>query len=248
MTSFIALVVPMAAVAAMLAAALPGGAQAAPQEGSGRAPRIVVGGSGTTKAPPDVAYVALGVITSGKRAQEASQANAAAADKIMAALRKQGIADKDIQTAGYSVQPVYRNNDYSKGIDGYQVSNVVRATVRKLGTLGAVIDAGLDSGANNIQGVSFGLEKRDDAEERALTAAVHEARRKAETMAKAAGVRIMRVMEISTVYEGRPVPLMGGFAAEAMSARVATPVSPGELDVTANVTMTFGIDEIPHPR
>jgi uncharacterized protein YggE len=247
MTGLIA-ALPITIALATLLCAIPADAQAA-QEGSARIPRIVVTGSGTTKASPDVAYVALGVVSSGRRAQEASQANAAAADKIMAALRKAGVAEKDIQTANYSVQPVYRNNDFSKGIDSYQVSNVVRAAVRKLDSVGAVIDAGLDAGANNVQGVSFGLENRDAAEERALTAAVHEARRKADTMAKAAGVRVTRVLEISTAYEPRPIPMMaGGFRGEMAAARVATPVAAGELDVTADVTMTFSIDPLPAER
>lgn len=240
MTNILIAATAVFAVAGSLFAALPASAQAAP-EATPRAPRIVVTGMGTTKATPDVAYLSLGVITTGKRAQEASQANAAAADKIMAALKKSGIAEKDIQTSNYSIQPVYRNNDFSKGIEGYQVSNVVRATVRKLATLGNVIDAGLDAGANNVQGVSFGLEERDAAEDKALVAAVREAKRKADVMAKAAGVRILGVLEISTVYEGRPIPMMAGFGGEAAMAKVATPISPGELDVTANVTMVFSI-------
>jgi hypothetical protein len=240
MTNTFVVITALLAGAGPLFAALPAFAQAAP-EPAPRPPRIVATGTGTAKANPDVAYVSLGVITSGKRAQDASQANAATADKIMAALKKSGVAEKDIQTSNYSIQPVYRNNDFSKGIEGYQVSNVVRATVRKLASLGNVIDAGLDAGANNVQGVSFGLEERDAAEDKALDAAVREARRRADVMAKAAGQRILGVLEISTAYEGRPVPLMAGFRGEAAMAKVATPISPGELDVTATVTVVYTI-------
>lgn len=240
MTNTLVVIAALLAGAGSLFAALPAAAQAAPDPAP-RPPRIVATGMGTAKAAPDVAYVSLGVVTTGKRAQEASQANAAAADKIVAALKRAGIDEKDIQTSNYSIQPVYRNNDFSKGIDGYQVSNIVRAAVRKLSSLGNVIDAGLDAGANNVQGVSFGLEERDAAEDQALTSAVKEARRKAEVMAKAAGVRITGVQEISTSFEGRPVPMMAGFAGEAAMAKIATPISPGELEVSANVTMVFTI-------
>jgi len=228
----------LAAAVILFCASLP----AASQEATPRSPRITVTGSGIVKASPDTAYVALGVITTGKKAQEASQTNAAASQKVMAALEKLGIAEKDIQTSNYYVQPITDPRDGTK-INGYQVSNVVRATVRKLENVGKAVDAGLDAGANNVQSVSFGLERRDAAEEQALTAAVKEARRKAETMARAAGVRIVSVLEISTAYEGRPMPMMAGFAGEAAMARVATPISAGELDVTANVTMVFTISQ-----
>ena len=120
------------------------------------------------------------------------------------------------------------------------MTNVVRATVRKIANVGKVLDAGLDAGANNVQGVSFGLEKRAPAEETALTEAVREARRKAEAMARAAGVRLGSILEINSAFEGRPMP-MAGFGGEMAMARVATPVSPGELDVNANVTLIFAI-------
>ncbi len=207
-----------------------------------RLPSLVVTGMGTVKATPDIAYVTVGVTTSGKRAQEASQANAAATEKVVAAVKLQGIAEKDIQTSSYNVQPVYREGNFARGIDSYQVSNLVRATVRKLAAIGKVIDSALDAGANNVQGVSFGLENRDPAEERALTQAVKEARRKAEIIARAAGVEIRGIQEIDSSNQGRPVPLYGGFAGEAMSARAATPISPGELDVTATVTIVYRIE------
>jgi uncharacterized protein YggE len=239
MTNTLISVAALIAVAGSLLAAIPTVAQGA-AEATPRIPRMIAMGTGSVKATPDVAYVSLGIITSGKRAQEASQANAAAADKIVAALKRAGIAEKDLQTSNYSIQPVYRNNDFSKGIDGYQVSNVVRATVRKVGSIGNVIDSGLDAGANNVQGVSFGLEENGPAEDKALASAVKEARRKAEVMAKAAGVRITGVLEISTAYEGRPVPMMANLGAMSR-AEAATPIAPGELDVSANVTMVFSI-------
>jgi uncharacterized protein YggE len=230
----------VAVVAVLLFASVPAAGQAAQPEATPRTPRITVTGSGSAKASPDVAYVSLGVTTTGKRAQDASQSNAAASDRVTSALKKMGIAEKDIQTANYYVQPVTDPRDGTK-ITGYQVSNIIRATVRKVENVGKAVDAGLEAGANNVQNVSFGLEKRDAAEAEALTAAVTEARRKAEVIAKAAGVRIVSIQEISTSYEGRPMPMMAGFGGEAAMARVATPISPGEMEVAANVTMVFQI-------
>ena len=201
---------------------------------------LTVSGSGEAKAAPDVAYVTVGVVTQGKQAKEAAQANAATTQKVMEALKKLGIVEKDLQTSNFSVQPLYENRpDREPVIVGYQVSNQVRSTVHKLGDVGNVIDASMEAGANNVQGVSFGLEARSEPESKALAEAVQEARRKAETLAKAAGVRITGVAQI---HEGgySPRPLMETGATFA-AARVATPISPGELNVNANVTVVFNI-------
>jgi uncharacterized protein len=201
---------------------------------------LIVRGQGEVSARPDVAYTTVGVITEGKRAQDASQANAAGTQRVMEALRKQGIAEKDIQTSNYSVQPRYENRPNREPvIVGYQVSNQVRATVRDLTKVGPVIDAALEAGANNIYGVSFGLQDRARFTADALTEAVQEARRKADTLARAAGVRILGIAQIQEGTTAR-LPIVQEqmeFAARA----AATPISPGELTVNAAVTITFNI-------
>jgi uncharacterized protein YggE len=203
-------------------------------------PSITVLGSGESHARPDVGFVSVGVVNDGKTAQETSAENAKQTQQVVAALRKAGVAEKDIQTSGYSVQPIYKNNDYSQGIAGYRVSNNVRAIARKLNTLGSLIDIALEAGANNVQGVGFGLEKRQGAEDEALIEAVADARRKAEIIARAAGLRIVGVREISAAPNQGPRPMMamesfrGGMAA-------ATPIQPGELDISAQVTAVFDI-------
>lgn len=202
---------------------------------------LTVTGTGEAKASPDVAYVTVGVITEGRRAQEAAQANAALSQKVMAALRKLGIAEKDLQTSSFSVSPRYENRPNREPvITGYQVSNQVRATVRKLNQVGDAIDSALDAGANNVQGVYFGLEARSKPESEALAQAVSEARRKADVLARAAGVRITGVAQIHEGSGPRPVPLVEG-RMEMMSARAATPVAPGELSVSATVTIVYSI-------
>lgn len=200
-----------------------------------------VSGVGEARSNPDVAYVTVGVITQARKAQEAARANAEATQKVVDALRRQAIAEKDIQTSNYSVQPMYENRPSGNpAIIGYQVSNQVRATVRKLNTVGSVIDAALDAGANNVHSVYFSLEERAEAEAEALTKAVQDARRKAETLAKAAGLRIVSVLQINEGGAYRPVPMLE--ARMDMAAGVGgavTPISPGELTVTANVGMVF---------
>ena len=205
---------------------------------------LTVTGSGESNTAPDIAYVSVGVVTTGKKAQDAAQANAAATTKVVDALRRIGIAEKDVQTSGYSVNPNYepqpRANEGPR-IIGYMVSNNVRATVRKTADVGKVIDAALEAGANNVHGVSFGLDARDKAEGEALTAAVTEARRKADTLARAAGVRITGVVQLQEGAVYRPMPMMETAMFRAGARDAATPISPGELTVSANVTVVYAI-------
>jgi uncharacterized protein len=223
--------------AAMATTAL---AQAPDNAASRERNTLVVRGDGEVMAKPDVAYATVGVITEGKRAQDAAQANTALTQRIIDALRKQGIAEKDTQTSNYSVQPRYENRPNREPvIVGYQVSNQVRATVRDLVKVGAVIDAALEAGANNVYGVTFGLQERERYTSDALTAAVQEARRKAETLARAAGVRLLGVVQIQEGGSVR-VPMLQDrmeFAARG----AATPIVPGELTVNASVTVIYNI-------
>jgi uncharacterized protein len=205
-------------------------------------PSITVLGTGESQSRPDVANVSVGVVSDGKNAQEASSINANQTEQVVSALRKAGIADKDIQTSGYSVQPVYKQGNPAEGIQGYQVSNNVRATVRKLDSIGKVIDAAIKAGANNVHGVGFGLEKREAAEDGALKEAVENARRKADVIARAAGLRITGVREISSApQEPRPMMMMEASFSRAAS---ATPISPGELTITAQVTVVYDVAPI----
>lgn len=231
----------MGCVAVVLA--MPAAAQEVAAAPAPRPNTISVSGSGESRATPDVAYVTVGVITEGARAQEASQANAAATEKVMAALRQQGIAAKDLQTSNYSVQPRYDNRPNGQNkIVGYQVSNQVRATVHMLDSVGTVIDTALDTGANNVMGVGFGLEKKERAESEALVQAVQDAWRKADTLARATGSRIMGVYEIHEGALARPVPM---FEAGVAMARAATPISPGEMTVDAEVQIVYTIQPGP---
>lgn len=205
---------------------------------------LSVTGTGESMAAPDIAYVTVGVVTTGSKAQDAAQANSAATTKVTAALKRLGIADKDIQTSDYAVMPQYDQQPRREGprIIGYQVSNNVRATIRKLDNIGKAIDAALDAGANNVHGVAFGLDKREQAESEALSNAVKTARRKADTLAAAAGVRITGVQQVQEGVIYRPMPMMESAMFRAGGARdVPTPISPGELTITANVTVVYSI-------
>lgn len=209
-------------------------------------PVLTVSGSGQARVAPDEATVRLGVLAQAPTAREAQDRVNRTANAILEAVRKAGIPAERIQTSGLSLGPQYaqgRNESQGPRITGYQASNTVSILVQDLAKVGPVIDAGLAAGANNLDGVEFGL--RDDAAARAaaLTDAVAEARGKAEALAKALKVRLLEIVEVAEggVSVSPPPPVFRGRIAMAAEAMAATPVSSGEVGVEASVTVRWRI-------
>jgi uncharacterized protein YggE len=244
--------------------------------GAGAGRRLTVTGQGEVKVQPDTAIITIGVTTQAKSSQEAARANADAAQRVQDAIKGAGVAEKDMQTANYSIQPVYSHGNVGFGgggfggggtfidqqgnvvsgdaannnnqapnrpiapqgptIIGYQVSNQVRVTVHDITRISNVIDATTKNNANTIEGITFTREDQETFENQALEKAIADARRKADHLAKAAGVNIIGVYEINEGGTSRPFPMM-------MSARLdkATPIQPGEVNVSASVTVVYQI-------
>lgn len=208
-------------------------------------PSLSVTGNAEVHASPDQAVVRLGVTQESQSAQEAQQKANSVAQAILASLRQQGIADKDIQTSQLTLYPIYTGEGVEPmrrerpRIAGYRASNVVSVTVKKIEQVGPVIDAGLKAGSNQVEGITFGLQDDTAARQRALTQAAAEAQAKAETIAKALGLRIIGIQEVT---EGG-VSIVPPMAREVMMAKAdfATPVSPGEVTVNATLTVKYQI-------
>lgn len=199
---------------------------------------ISVSGEGQIAVTPDMATVSLGVTVNGDTAKAALDANSAALSGVIEKLKAAGIADKDIQTSGLSLGPVY---DYSSSgnpqkVLGYTASNMITVNVRAIDQVGAVLDASITDGANTLNGISFGLQDPAPATDEARKKAVTEARRKAELYAAAAGVKLGRILSISE-NSGGFMPMPMGSAAFDKAAGV--PVVVGEMSVTASVSVTF---------
>lgn len=193
---------------------------------------ITVTGAGSVRAVPDRADISFGVQTNGRTASQALNANAAEMRKVIAALRGAGVASGDIQTQQVSLSP--RTSDDGE-IVGYTATNTVSARIRDLDRAGAVIDAAVEAGANQVYGPAL---TRSDATELyrvALRAAYADARGKAQTLAGAAGVSLGGAFVIVEVGGG-PVPV-----ADERAAAPSTPIEPGTQEVTATVTITFAI-------
>jgi len=209
---------------------------------------ISVSGVGEVRVKPDIARLNLGVQTQDKDPQVAAQQNAARAQAVIAAIRGVGIAERDIQTAGFSIAPQYDYNPRPNTtgpqqpvLTGYQVSNEVRVTVRRVEDAGRVLDAGIRAGANTASGLSFDIQNGDDARDAALKLAVADCARKARVMATAAGLGPIRLLALTEggAASPRPYPV---FARAAMADAAQTPVGPGEIVVSASVTANYGFE------
>lgn len=189
---------------------------------------------------PDVASLSTGVVTQAADANAALKANSAEMAKVVAAIRAAGIADRDVQTSGISIQPQYRYAENQPPvITGYQASNTVNIKVRDIARLGDVLDALVASGANQVNGPSFEIDEPEAAYDEARQSALKLARARAEMYAESLGLRVRRIVSIS---EGGgfqpPMPMM--VKAQAMDARMeSAPVAPGETTLSANLDVVF---------
>lgn len=203
---------------------------------------ISVVGTGTVTVVPDVADLRIGVQVTKPTVKEARDAAASAMTKVVAALRAAGIADRDIQTAILSLQPVYDygpNGGQAK-LTGYQLTNTVAATVRDLARVSDAVDGAMAAGATTMDGITFRLDDQTAAEGQARTAAMAQAKAKAQALASAAGVSIVGVASIS---EGSsPVMPIAYAGAAKAAADVATPVQVGTSQIELTVSVVYLID------
>ena len=193
-----------------------------------------------------------GVTTQAKTAAAALSENAERMNAVIAGLKASGIAERDIQTSNLSVNPVYgqpradENGNVSGEpvITGYQATNQVEVKQRKIGNYGKTIDTLVSAGANQVSGPSFQLDQPDAASDEARIDAMKKARARAELYAKAAGLNVRRILTISESGGYAPQPMVMYARADAMMAKAApSPVSAGELQIAANVTVTFELGQ-----
>jgi uncharacterized protein YggE len=204
-------------------------------------PRVItMSGHGEARATPDTAMLSAGVNAQAPTAAAALAANNSHMQAVIAALKKLGVPDKNIQTSNFSVSPQYANgNGEAPRVTGYQANNQVEVRLEDVSKLGVTLDALVTAGANQMNGVSFSI--RDDTEllAQARAAAVAEARLKADTFSKAAGVSLGPILSIAESGNEGPRPL---YAAAPMAMRVkSVPVALGEQSVGADVTIMWEI-------
>lgn len=251
-------------IAAALLAAAPVLAQPMPAPVIAEGQTLLnVSAEALVRRAPDLASFSAGVVTQAKTAGDAIRANADRMNGVVAALKRSGVADRDIQTASLNLQPQYyypqrepmmsRNPNLpppppeAPRIIGYEARNSVQVRVRDLRNMGRVIDTLVTAGANQVDGPMFSLENQDSALDEARTEAVRKARARADLYAKAAGLRVARILSISEGGAYYPQPVMMREAIMVTGAPAApppppSPVAPGELQLGVTVSMQFALE------
>ncbi|MEK9212332.1 SIMPL domain-containing protein [Sphingomonas sp. 2378] len=201
-----------------------------------------ISAEGRTTRVPDLATIRAGVVSQGATAAAALSDNAQRMARVLAAVKRAGVADRDIQTATVQLQPQYRyGENVPPTITGYQATNTLSIRFRDIAKSGTVLDALVAQGANQIDGPNLSIDKPDAALDEARTDAVAKARARAELYAKAAGMRVARIVSITENGADaggpeRPMMMARAMAADAMA---KTSIAPGERDVTVNVSVRF---------
>lgn len=230
------LLAPAALALALAAAALPAAAQ------SDRGPPTVsVTGEARVAAAPDMATVTLGVLTEAPEAAAALAENARRLAEVMAVIEGAGIAPRDVQTSGLSLAPQFdydrRAEDGRPRLIGYRADITVTVRVRDLALLGGLLDAVVRNGANQFNGLSFAVSDPAAQLRQARRRAMLDARRRAQTYARAIGAELGPV--VSIVEQGGYAPPPRAYRAEAAMADAAVPVAPGEVEIAASVAVVF---------
>lgn len=201
---------------------------------------ISVVGEGEVNVVPNLAIIHAGATTQGRTARMASDSNGATMAKVLVALKAVGIAERDIQTSQFSIRPLYDSRrDGDNRITGFQATNQVSVKVRDITKVAAVMDQVISAGANDLSGIQFTVSEQSALLDRARGDAVEDARRKAELLAKAAGVKLGPAIAIVENGGTPPVPM------ERMRVRAAPaaapPVAAGEQTLQVSVNVTFAL-------
>lgn len=199
-------------------------------------PHISINGEASLDVPPDTARIRAGVSASGLTARDASAANRKKMASVMAAIKAAGIAEKDVQTSGYSIQPIYGDAGPPPKITGFIANNDVILTIRKIDEVGGLIDKLTDAGANTLGGVEFTVSDAGKLLDKVRADALADAKRRAQIYADAAGMKIGGLLALSeSVHTQQPMPYM-------MVRRAAvpeTPIAAGENTLRVSVNTTF---------
>lgn len=200
---------------------------------------ITVSATGRVSAEPDIVHLQAGLTTEGASARKALTENNRVMRSLIDALTADGIADRDIQTSNFNVSPRYQRTERGgrNEINGYQVSNQVRVTVRDIDRAGDILDTLVELGANQMNGMSFEVSNADKLKDEARKEAIKAARRRADLLAAAAGAEVGAVVQIAEdapVHGPRPVAMRS-----AAMERSSVPIAAGAQELEARVTVVW---------
>lgn len=203
--------------------------------------QLSVSGEGKTYVKPDIALVTFGVNTQGLQSQDVVDGNNTTMNAVIAAIKKLGVADGDIQTTMYSLNPTYSYSD--KGVqvfNGYSLNQQVSVKIRNFDNISAILDAATSNGANTVGSLQFTVDDPIKAEAAARAQAIAQAKEKAQDMIAGTGLQIDKLLNISEDSSSVPQPIYNG----AMSMMAAVPsvapqIQTGQMEIDSNVTLTY---------
>ena len=205
---------------------------------------LSVSGTGEVNVKPDISVVTLGVEAEAKTVADAQQQANQAMSAVMTALTTSGIADKDVQTTNFSIQPVWNynagiNGNSQRTLEGYQVSNIVNVTIRNVDNTGTIIDAVTVAGGDltRVDNISFTVENPEPYNDQARELAIKNAIAKAQQMASLAGVSLGKLLYVSESGGSVQAPI-----AYKEAAGSSTSISSGQLEISLSVQVVYAIE------
>ena len=207
--------------------------------------RLDVVATGEANRVPDLAIISAGVMTRASSASQALQQNAQRMQRVIAALRRAGVAERDIQTSSINLNPDYRHSEGQPPIlTGYNASNQVSVRFRDIAQSGRILDALVAEGANQINGPHLTIDKPEAALDEARRNAIEVARARAQLYAQATGKRVGRILAISEGGGGFPRPeiMVTGSRMRRGESSADTSIIPGEQTLSATIQVTFELE------
>ena len=204
---------------------------------------LSVAGTGDANLEPDIAYIYIGVHTEKLTAAEAVAENTTQTETVIQAIKDFGIDAKDIRTMNFSIWPMDKYDPQSgiaTGEKTYAVDNTVYVTVRKLDTLGDLLDTVIQAGANTVNNIQFDVADKDEALKAARADAVKDAQAKAQELAEASGLTLGEIQTIG-FSDSVPYPVFDGRGGGGGAAEAAVPIQPGQLTFTVVVNATYEV-------
>jgi uncharacterized protein YggE len=202
---------------------------------------------GTVQVKPDKATFNFSVVTEAPQAQEAAKANAKEAENFLTAIKRVLGKDDKVKTLQYQVLPIFRRVEKTQGkrkintdeIAGYRASHRFEVELRDLEKIGQVADTAVKNGANEVQGPYFGHTQQEDLQNQAAVKALERARKLAEALAQASGLKVKRVLRMSTTQTIQPRMFAMAKAAPPAGAEVTTPIEVGDITYRSHLTVSF---------
>ncbi|MFT5482560.1 MAG: hypothetical protein ACI9GW_001211 [Halieaceae bacterium] len=212
--------------------------------------QIHVSGEGSVEVVPDIAMLNLAVVSEERTANAALESNSRAMGKVVAAMQNHGIAERDMQTTNFSIQPRYvyppqkaNGNREPRQLVGYTVRNGLTVKVRNIDDVGTVLDQSITLGVNEGGKISFGNDTPSSAISKARVAAVKDAMAKAKTLAGAAGVKLGKLLEMSEQSSAPGPQPMARMMMDRASSAESVPVMAGENTYRVMVNLSYAIEQ-----